>query len=120
MEMLAVIEALSSLTKPSQVTLYTDSEYVKKGITEWMDGWKKNNWTTSRGNSVKNQDLWVQMDKVVQSHEISWNWVKGHSGVEGNERADKLARAFAESEKFIKDDGYINSFKNEPDNQFNF
>ena len=92
MEMMAVIEALGSLKKRSQVTLYTDSKYVMHGITEWMEGWKARNWKTAAKKPVKNQDLWQEIDKVIQKHEIKFVWVKGHAGNEGNEIADELAR----------------------------
>ena len=93
MEMTAVIEALSALKRPCQVTLYLDSEYVRKGITEWIHGWKARGWRTAAKQPVKNADLWQKLDAVVSSsgHRIDWRWVKGHNGDPGNERADALA-----------------------------
>jgi len=91
MEMSAIIESLSLLTRPCKVNLYTDSRYVIDGITKWLPGWKKKNWKTSKNQSVKNEDLWKTLDKLVQQHDINWNWVKGHSGHIENERADELA-----------------------------
>ena len=91
MELKAAIEALNALKKPSHVKLWTDSAYVKGGITEWMDGWKKKGWKTSAKKPVKNQDLWQELDEAVQRHQIEWHWIKGHAGHPGNERADSLA-----------------------------
>lgn len=93
MEMTAVIEALSALTRPCAVTLYLDSQYVLKGITEWLAGWKARGWRTAAKAPVKNVDLWQKLDALVQSggHVIDWQWVRGHDGNEGNERADALA-----------------------------
>jgi len=93
MEMMAVIQALSALKKPSDVTLYLDSQYVLKGITEWMPGWKAKGWRTASKQPVKNVDLWQQLDSLVQEsgHRIDWRWVRGHNGDPGNERADALA-----------------------------
>ena len=93
MEMTAVIEALSALPQPSQVTLHLDSEYVLKGITEWIHGWKARGWRTAAKQPVKNVDLWQKLDAVVagSKHKIDWRWVKGHAGDPGNERADGLA-----------------------------
>jgi ribonuclease HI len=93
MELTAVIQALLALTQPCEVTLYLDSQYVRLGITEWIDGWKRKKWRSSTGKPVKNQDLWQQLDELVQNsgHKIAWNWVKGHAGDPGNERADSLA-----------------------------
>ena len=93
MEMTAVIEALSALTKSCTIDLYTDSTYVKDGVTKWMDGWKAKNWKTSSKKPVKNQDLWEKIDTEIQRHHITWHWVKGHAGHPENERADELARA---------------------------
>jgi ribonuclease HI len=92
MEMMAAIVALESLKRPSEVALYTDSQYVKKGVTEWMHGWKKNGWRTSDKKPVKNSDLWQRLDHAAKPHTISWHWVKGHSGHPENERCDALAR----------------------------
>jgi ribonuclease HI len=93
MELLAVIHGLSALTRPCAVTVYTDSEYVKNGITTWIHGWKKRGWLTADRKPVKNQDLWERLDAIASRHEIEWHWVKGHSGVPGNERVDRLANA---------------------------
>ncbi len=91
MELQAAIEALKALTKPCRVRLTTDSEYVKNGITRWIEGWKKNNWKTSAKKPVKNVELWQELDMLARQHEIQWAWVKGHSGHPENERADSLA-----------------------------
>ena len=91
MELRAVIEALKALTKPCQVVVYTDSQYVQKGISEWIHGWKKKNWMTAAKTPVKNADLWKRLDALVVQHQIEWRWVKGHSGHPENERADALA-----------------------------
>jgi ribonuclease HI len=91
MELTAVIRALEALKKPSEVRVLTDSEYVRKGITEWLEGWKARGWKTSDRKPVKNQDLWERLDTLVAGHQIQWQWVKGHSGVPGNERVDRLA-----------------------------
>ena len=93
MEMMAVIQALSSLKRACRVTLHMDSQYVLKGITEWVAGWKAKGWKTSTKQPVKNVDLWQQLDALVQTagHTIDWRWVKGHAGDPGNERADALA-----------------------------
>jgi ribonuclease HI len=93
MEMTAVIEALAALKRPCRVTLYLDSEYVRKGITEWIGGWKARGWRTAAKQPVKNVDLWQKLDALVtgSGHTIEWRWVKGHAGDPGNERADALA-----------------------------
>ena len=93
MELSAVIEALRALKRPCDVTLFLDSEYVRKGITEWIHGWKAKGWKTAAKQPVKNADLWQQLDALVQGagHRIEWRWVKGHAGDPGNERADALA-----------------------------
>lgn len=93
MELMAVIEALTALKRPCAVTLYLDSEYVRKGITEWIAGWKARGWRTASRQPVKNVDLWQRLDALVagSGHTIAWRWVKGHSGNPGNERADRLA-----------------------------
>ncbi len=89
MEMMAVIQGLSALKKPSTVKLYTDSQYVQKGVTEWMKGWKAKGWPSR----IKNQDLWLRIDEVMQPHKIQFIWVRGHDGHIENERVDKLAVA---------------------------
>ena len=91
MEMTAVIEALTALKRPCQVKLNIDSQYVMKGMTEWIHGWKLKGWRTADKKPVKNADLWQQLDEQVQRHQITWRWVKGHAGDPGNERADLLA-----------------------------
>jgi ribonuclease HI len=91
MELTAVIEALAALTRPCRVVLHTDSQYVQKGITEWIRGWKARGWRTASKEPVKNADLWKKLDEIVRSHDIEWIWVKGHAGHVGNERADALA-----------------------------
>jgi ribonuclease HI len=93
MEMMAVIEALRALKKRSRVELYTDSQYVKQGIEDWLKGWKAKGWKTSNKKPVKNQDLWIEIDQLVLQHDISFHWVRGHDGHPENERADALARA---------------------------
>ncbi len=99
MEMMAVIEALAALKRPCQVTLHVDSQYVLKGMTEWLAGWKAKGWKTASKQPVKNVDLWQRMDALVNSagHRIDWQWVKGHAGAPGNERADALANLGVES-----------------------
>lgn len=92
MELMAAIQALESLKKPCRVELHTDSQYVMKGISEWIHGWKRKNWRTADGKPVKNDDLWKRLDAARLRHEVDWRWVKGHAGHELNERADALAR----------------------------
>ena len=92
MEMMAAIMALESLKRPMAVDLYTDSTYVRSGITEWLPGWKRRNWRTAAKKPVKNVDLWQRLDSAAAAHQIAWHWVKGHAGNPGNERADELAR----------------------------
>ena len=91
MELQAAIEALNSLTEPCEVEIVTDSTYLKNGMESWLAGWKRKGWKTSDGKPVKNQDLWRQLDALVATHRVHWHWVRGHTGVEGNERADALA-----------------------------
>ena len=93
MELMAVIQALAALKRPCDVVLYLDSQYVRKGITEWIHGWKAKGWMTASKEPVKNADLWKQLDALVQGsgHRIDWRWVKGHAGDPGNEHADSLA-----------------------------
>lgn len=93
MEMLAAINALESLSRPSQITIVTDSAYVKGGITEWIFGWKRRGWKTASNKAVKNEDLWRRLDSATQKHSVRWEWVKGHAGHPENERADALARS---------------------------
>lgn len=92
MELMGAIKALEALTRPCVVALHTDSNYLRGGITTWMKGWKRNGWRTADKKPVKNIDLWQQLDKVAQTHEIEWFWVKGHANDPRNERADFLAR----------------------------
>jgi len=91
MELMAAITALESLTRPCRVHLTTDSQYVMKGITEWMANWKKRGWKTANRQPVKNVDLWQRLDKALAPHEVTWEWVRGHTGHPENERADELA-----------------------------
>jgi ribonuclease HI len=92
MELMAAISALDALKRPSRVELHTDSQYVMKGITQWIHGWKKNGWRTADKKPVKNAELWQRLDEARRVHEIDWRWVKGHAGHPENERADELAR----------------------------
>jgi len=91
MEMRAAIEALNALKGPREVILHTDSKYVMDGINQWMPAWKKRGWKTANKKPVKNQDLWQELDEAVSRHKIKWKWVRGHTGVDGNEEADALA-----------------------------
>ncbi len=93
MEMMAAIQGLRALKNPCQVDLYTDSQYLREGITSWIVGWKKNGWKTGAKKPVKNEDLWRLLDDLVQIHDIRWHWVKGHNGHPENERVDLLARS---------------------------
>jgi len=93
MELTAAIEGLNALKRPCRVALYTDSEYLKNGISDWLARWKANGWKTARKKPVKNADLWQALDAALQRHEVEWHWVRGHSGEPGNERADALANA---------------------------
>lgn len=93
MEMMAVIAGLEALKRPCHVTITTDSQYVMKGMTEWLAGWKARNWRTAARQPVKNADLWQRLDAAVQPHKVDWRWVRGHDGHPDNERADKLAVA---------------------------
>lgn len=92
MELRAAIEALNALKRPSRVDLWTDSSYVKDGITKWIFGWKRNGWKTAAKKPVKNAELWQQLDDAQTRHDITWHWLKGHAGHPENERADELAR----------------------------
>lgn len=91
MELMGAIEGLRALKEKCRITLYTDSSYVQKGITEWMAGWKRKGWVTASKQPVKNKDLWQALDEECQKHDVTWKWVKGHAGIEGNEIADDLA-----------------------------
>jgi ribonuclease HI len=91
MELTAVIRALEALKRPARARVYTDSEYVRRGITEWLGTWKSRGWRTAARKPVKNQDLWQRLDELAAHHEIEWHWVPGHAGVPGNERVDRLA-----------------------------
>ncbi|KZE25357.1 RNase HI [Crenobacter luteus] len=91
MEMTAVIEGLAVLKRPCRVVVYTDSQYVQKGISEWIHGWKKRGWKTAAKEPVKNADLWQKLDEIAARHQIDWRWVRGHAGHPENERADELA-----------------------------
>ncbi len=99
MELTAVIRALEALKRHCQVRVHTDSTYVQQGISTWIHNWKKRKWRTSDNKPVKNVDLWQQLDELAQKHEIEWLWVRGHSGHDGNERADELANRGVESVK---------------------
>lgn len=93
MELMGAIQALKALKEPCSVQLYTDSQYVQKGITEWIVGWKRNGWKNSKKEPVKNADLWQELLAACVPHQVEWKWVRGHNGDVGNERADSLARA---------------------------
>jgi len=97
MELTAVIEALGSLKRRAPVAIYTDSEYVKNGMTTWIHGWKKRGWLTADKKPVKNIELWQKLDALVGQHDVQWHWVRGHTGDPGNERADALANRGVES-----------------------
>jgi ribonuclease HI len=91
MELTAVIEGLASLKRTCQIVIYTDSKYVRKGITEWIISWKRRGWKTADNKPVKNVDLWQRLDSLAAQHQVTWRWVKGHAGDPGNEKADALA-----------------------------
>jgi len=97
MELMAAIRALEEIDKDYEITLYTDSNYVKDGITSWISNWKENNWKTASKKDVKNKELWMRLDEAIKDKNISWVWVKGHSGNAGNEQADYLARSALEN-----------------------
>jgi ribonuclease HI len=99
MELMAAIQALETLTRPCEVVLTTDSQYVRQGITEWLAGWKRKGWKTAAGKPVKNQGLWQRLDAAAAHHRIDWRWVKGHSGHDENERVDRLANQAIEEKK---------------------
>ena len=100
MELIAAIETLKALKKPTEITIITDSSYVKKGITEWLSSWKRNNWKTSSKKEVKNKKLWKELEKLVNKNKVNWLWVKGHDGNIENEQADFLARMEIKKIKF--------------------
>jgi ribonuclease HI len=93
MELMAAISALEALARPSEITIVTDSAYVKNGITEWIGGWKRKGWRTAGGSPVKNVELWQRLETAQARHQVTWRWIKGHAGHAENERADELARA---------------------------
>lgn len=99
MELMAAIQALESIKRPSKVDIHTDSTYVRDGITKWIHGWKRNGWKTSAKKPVKNEDLWKRLDSALGDHDVSWHWVKGHAGHPENERADELATTAAQAIK---------------------
>jgi ribonuclease HI len=106
MELLAVIVALSALTRPCAVDLWTDSKYVQQAITQrWLKNWLKNGWKTAAKKPVKNQDLWRQLVPLIEKHDVSFHWVKGHSGHQFNERCDELARTAASGSDLLVDEG---------------
>lgn len=107
MELRAVIAGLEAIKRPCAVTVTTDSRYVKDGIQKWIGSWKRNGWLTSDKKPVKNQDLWRRLDELTQVHQLSWKWVKGHSGHPENERCDVLAKSAAGGAGLIADQGYI-------------
>lgn len=106
MELLGALAALSALKEPCKVTLYSDSNYVIQGMTAWRFSWRKNDWDNARKKNLKNLDLWQQLDKEAQKHDITWQWVKGHNGHPENERCDILAKNVAKSQDLIEDKGY--------------
>ena len=93
MELLAAISALETLSRPTELTVVTDSAYVKNGVTQWIHGWKRNGWRTAGRDPVKNADLWQRLDAAQGRHRVTWTWIKGHAGHAENEKADELARA---------------------------
>ena len=101
MELTAAIEGLKALTRSCEIDLFTDSKYVLQGLNEWLINWKRNGWKTAAKKPVKNMDLWQQLDNEALRHDINWNWVKGHSGVEDNELADQLANAAIDAEAAV-------------------
>ena len=106
MELLGALAAHSALKEPCKVTLYSDSNYVIQGMTAWRFSWRKNDWDNARKKNLKNLDLWQQLDKEAQKHDITWQWVKGHNGHPENERCDILAKNAAKSQDLIEDKGY--------------
>ena len=109
MEMLAAIVALESLKEACQVTLTSDSQYLRQGISQWIHQWKRNGWKTKAKQPVKNKDLWIRLDHMQSQHEIKWIWVKGHAGHPENERCDDLARQAAENHPQDADEGYLSA-----------
>ncbi|MGY0154900.1 ribonuclease HI [Edwardsiella tarda] len=105
MELMAAIVALEALTSDCQVKLYSDSQYVRQGITQWIHGWKRRGWKTAGKKPVKNVDLWQRLDQAIQAHQVEWIWVKGHAGHPENERCDELARQAA-GKPTREDEGY--------------
>ena len=99
MELMAAIQALEALERPSSITIVTDSTYLRDGITKWIHGWKRNGWKTAAKKPVKNDDLWQRLDSAQAPHRVTWDWVKGHAGHDQNERADRLATAEIQSLK---------------------
>jgi ribonuclease HI len=99
MELMAPIRALESLKRPCRVDLFTDSQYVQKGMTEWLPGWIRKGWKNAKGEPVKNRDLWQRLQAASERHQVAWHWVKGHAGHVYNERVDALARRAAESQR---------------------
>lgn len=97
MELMAAIMGLQALTRSCEVNLYTDSQYVRQGMTEWLSGWKRRGWRNSKNEPVKNVDLWQQLDAIASTHQVSWHWVKGHSGHPDNDRVDALANEAIEA-----------------------
>ncbi len=106
MEMMAAIAGLQALDTPCEVQLTTDSQYVKQGITQWIQNWKRRGWLTASKQPVKNVDLWQALDREMQRHKVTWHWVRGHSGHDENERCDVLARQAASQGPLLEDDGY--------------
>lgn len=106
MELLAPIEALNALKESCSVDIYTDSQYVKNGINQWIHNWKKNGWKTANRKPVKNADLWQKLDQAIQAHQIEWHWVKGHSGHPQNDLVDELARKAASGNDLTEDSGF--------------
>jgi len=106
MELMAAICGLQALKQHCRVTVFTDSQYVRRGISEWLENWKRRGWKTASRKPVKNQDLWQTLDEAVGDHDVTWRWVKGHAGVPGNERADELANRGLD-EMLRSDDGQL-------------
>ncbi|HET7308261.1 MAG TPA: ribonuclease HI [Gammaproteobacteria bacterium] len=111
MELTAAIEAFKALKKPCRVKLYTDSQYVRNGITAWIDNWKKRGWKTAARTAVKNSDLWRELDAQAARHQVEWHWVKGHAGHPGNERADQLANQAIDEMQTISPGSRIPNFE---------